>query len=119
MTKREDLEERLLDFAVRCLKLTSRLSKTAPSRHIAGQVMRSSASAGANYQEACGAESRADFVHKLQIVLKELRESDYWLKLINRADLVPDGILGPMLDESQALAKIIGKSVVTAKKRRA
>jgi len=73
-----------LDFAVEIIKLAVRLNKTSVGRHIGGQLTRSGTSPGANYEEACGAESRADFIHKLQIVLKELRESSYWLRLIRQ-----------------------------------
>lgn len=75
--EKNNLSERLLNFAVKIIKLTGQLCKTAIGRYIGGQLMRVGTSAGANYEEACGAESRADFVHKLQIVLKELRESFY------------------------------------------
>jgi len=70
---RSELSERLLDFAVAVIKLTTKIEKIAVGRHIAGQLIRSATSAGANYEEACGAESKKDFLHKLQIVLKELR----------------------------------------------
>jgi four helix bundle protein len=79
--ERENLSDRLLEFATSIVKLTLRLNKTIAGRHIAGQILRSATSCGANYEEACGAESRADFIHKMQIVLKELRETSYWLKL--------------------------------------
>jgi four helix bundle protein len=75
--EKNDLSERLLDFAASCIKLTVRLNRTAAGKHIAIQLMRSATSSGANYEEACGAESRADFIHKLQLVLKELKESLY------------------------------------------
>ena len=68
-----DISERLLNFAADILKLVTRLNKTAVGRHIGGQLTRSGTSAGANYEEACGAESRADFIHKMQLVLKELK----------------------------------------------
>jgi four helix bundle protein len=86
-------------------------------RYVIGQLMRSSASAGANYQESCAAESRADFVHKLQIVLKELRESEYWLKLMGRGSLLPDAATGPLLAEAEQLVRILAKSVITTKSR--
>jgi four helix bundle protein len=73
--ERENLSDRLLSFAASIIRLTLLLSKTVAGRHIAGQILRSSTSCGANYEEACGAESRADFIHKMQIVLKELRET--------------------------------------------
>ena len=82
-----DIGERLLEFAVACLKLTGKLGRTAAGRYVAGQLMRSSASAGANYSEACGAESRADFAHKLQLVLKELREADELARIIAKSVL--------------------------------
>jgi len=73
-----EISECPLDFASGIIKLVNGLKKTDIERHIGLQLARSATSAGANYEEACGAESRADFIHKLQIVLKELRESLYW-----------------------------------------
>jgi len=70
--EKKNLSERLLDFAANCFKLAGKLNKTFGERYIANQLMRSSASSGANYEEACGSESKADFIHKMQIVLKEL-----------------------------------------------
>jgi len=80
-------------------------------------LFRSATSAGANYEEACGAESRADFVHKLQIVLKELKETRYWLLLIKKSELVKTSNLDQLTQEAGELAKIIAKSVVTVKKK--
>jgi four helix bundle protein len=113
-----DLRERLLDFAADCLKLGGRLVRTTPGRYVAGQLMRSSASAGANYMEARGAESRADFVHKLQVALKEAKESQYWLALVGRASLLPSGAIDELAGEADALVRILAKSVVTAKGRK-
>ena len=113
-----DLRERLLDFAAGCLKLGARLAKSTPGRYIAGQLMRSSASAGANYMEARGAESRADFVHKLQLALKEMKESQYWLMLAERGEVVPARVLSDLAGEVDALIRILAKSVVTAKGRK-
>lgn len=92
------------------------MSSSFSSRHIAKQLLRSATSAGANYEEACGAESRADFVHKLQVVLKELKESKYWLDLILLAELMPKTQIIPLQAETQELANIIAQSVLTAKK---
>lgn len=116
-SKRKDLSERLLDFAASGIKLTVKLNRSAVGRYIANQFMRASASAGANYEEACGGESRADFIHKMQLVLKESRESLYWLKLAERAELVPANDLQPLLNRANELIKIVAKSVVTAKGR--
>ena len=79
--------------------------------------MRSSTSAGANYEEAYGAESRADFIHKLQIVLKELRETLYWLRLIKKSNLVSITTLEVLIQEGKELTNIIAKSIITAKKK--
>ena len=79
--------------------------------------MRAAASAGANYEEACGAESKADFIHKMQLVLKESRESLYWLKLAERSELIPGKDLQPLWNEANELIKIVAKSVVTAKSK--
>ena len=111
------LSERLLDFAANIVKLAARLDKTAVGRHLAGQLTRSGTSSGANYEEACGAESRPDFIHKLQIVLKELKESLYWLRLIQKASLIhaSDPNLSALLQEATELANIIAKSIITAR----
>ena len=85
----DNLSDRFEDWAVEIIKLSAKLSKTFVGRHIGGQLVRSATSAGANYEEACGGESRSDFIHKLQIVLKEMKESLYWLRLIFKAELLP------------------------------
>jgi four helix bundle protein len=71
----DDLEGRLIDFAVRIIKLSGGLPRTPAGKHIAAQILRSGTSPAPNYEEARGAESYADFVHKLRIVLKELNET--------------------------------------------
>ena len=114
--KENNLSERLLNFAAEVIKLAVKLNKTAVGPHIAGQLTRASTSAGANYEEACGAESRADFIHKLQIVLKELRESLYWLRLIRKTSLISGPALEKLIQEGKELTNIIAKSIVTAKK---
>lgn len=111
----EDLEDRLLDFATRVGKLVEALPETRLGRHIAGQLVRSGTSPAPNYAEACAAESKKDFVHKLGITLKELRESRTWVKLILKSGMLSDDRIKPLLDECIQLCNIIGKSVVTAK----
>lgn len=83
-----ELTERLLDFAAQIIKLIDLLPKTTVGKYVSGQILRSGTSPGSNYEEACGAESKADFIHKLGIVLKELKESRFWLRLIKRLRLV-------------------------------
>ena len=114
--KGADIEERMLDFAVRVGKAIDALPDTRLGRHIAGQLVRSGTSPAPNYAEACAAESKKDFVHKLAIVLKELRESSVWIRLIVKSDLIPEQRLELLRDECDQLCKIIAKSLVTSKK---
>jgi four helix bundle protein len=113
--KGADIEERLLDFAVRIGKVIDALPETRLGRHIAGQLVRSGTSPAPNYAEACAAESKRDFIHKLGIVLKELRESAVWSRMIIKSELIPEQRLEPLRDEWEHLCKIIAKSLVTAK----
>jgi len=115
----DDLSERFLKFAVSIIKLDKELCKTYSGRHIYGQLFRAGSSAGANYEEARAGESRADFIHKMQIVLKELRESGFWIKLITASNLVSseNETIHFLLKESGELARISAKSVVTAKSK--
>lgn len=117
MQNREDLSARFLDFAAHTIRLTIKLRKTAVGRYIANQLMRAAASSGANYEEACAGESRADFIHKMQLVLKELRETIYWLKLVQRTDLISGKELQGLVGDADELAKIVAKSVITAKSK--
>ncbi|MEN6450344.1 MAG: four helix bundle protein [Thermoguttaceae bacterium] len=103
-------------FAVRIGRLVDALPKTRLGRHVAGQLVRSGTSAAPNYEEACAAESRADFVHKLAICLKELRESRFWIRLTVEGKLVREEEMSDLLDECSQLCKIVGQSIVTAKK---
>lgn len=84
----KDLSDRLLDFAVNVIKITDMLPNTVAGRHVGGQLIRAGTSSGSNYEEACGAESRSDFVHKMSIVLKELKEARFWLRVIHRTRML-------------------------------
>lgn len=84
-------------------------------KHVAGQLVRCGTASAPNYSEACAAESRKDFVHKLGIALKELRESRVWLQLCVRCELLTNTSLEPLIEECHQLMRILGKSVVTAK----
>ena len=114
----DELEERLIDFAVRIVKLSARLPKTPAGRHIAGQILRSGTSPAPNYGEARGAESTADFVHKLRIVLKELNETLIWLRVIERSELLKAALLTDLIAENLELCKIFTKSLKTARGRK-
>ena len=111
----EELSERLLDFAGRVGKVVDSLPNTRLGRHIAGQLVRCGTSPAPNYAEACAAESRKDFCHKMSISLKELRESLVWIKMIIKSDLLPEAKLSPLQHECNQLCKIFAKSIVTAK----
>ncbi len=111
----KDLGNRLLEYGVRLIKLVESLRNTLVGRHAANQLLRSCTSAGANYKEACGAESKVDFTHKLQIAFQELRESNYWLRLIAKSGKLPEPRIADLLDESNQLRAILSKSVATSK----
>jgi len=83
-----DLQERFIDFAVRIIKLSEAIPESKAGKHICSQILRSGTSPAANYGEAQSAESKADFIHKLKIALKELRETEIWLKIIVRTELI-------------------------------
>ena len=116
--KKTELSERLLNFAVLAIKLAEKLDRTTAECHISDQFIRCATSAGANYEEACGAESRNDFIHKMQIVLKELRESQYWIRLMKKTDICYGDNLDTLQNEVSELTKIIASSVITAKNNR-
>lgn len=111
------MSERFMRFVVQIIQLENQLCRTYCGRHIYGQLFRAGTSSGANFEEARSGESKADFIHKMQIVLKELRESHYWIKLIIAAQMISSkqDILKSLLIESQELKSITAKSVVTAK----
>jgi len=112
-----DLQNRFIDFAVRIIKLSEALPETKVGKHICSQILRSGTSPAPNYGEAQSAESRADFIHKLKIALKELRETEIWLKVIVRSELIqPSDALALLLQETDELISILFKSVETAKK---
>ncbi len=111
----DELSDRLVDFGARVGKVVDAIPETRLGRHLAGQLVRSGTSPALNYDEACAAESRADFVHKVNICLKEMRESRVCLRLIIRSELLPQERLAGLLDECTQLCNILGQSIVTAK----
>lgn len=111
-----DLEERLIDFAVRIIKLSDSLPKTDIGYHIRKQILRSGTSPAPNYGEAQSAESRNDFIHKMKVALKELRETKVWLQIVIKADLLPLTRLEPLLKENNELISIFVTSIQTAQK---
>ena len=114
-----DLNERLIVFAGRVVEVVSALPKTPVGKHLGGQLLRSGTSPMANYAEAQGAESRNDFVHKMKVCLKELRETLAWLKLIQRRRLMggPEK-MEAIVAECDELVSIFVASVNTAREGR-
>jgi four helix bundle protein len=114
-----DLEERLLDFSTRIIAVADSIKRTAAGTHIADQLMRSGTSPYGHHGEAEGAESRADFVHKLRICYKELRETRRWLRLVQRVPLIAQPQqLTALISESDELVRIFAASIRTAEANR-
>jgi len=114
--KKYDLEDRFIDFTIIISNVVDEVDNSKLGTHIAGQLIRSGSSPALNYEEAQSAESRKDFIHKLKIILKELKESRVCLKIIERKPLVPNTKkLAPIIKETEELIAIIYKSTVTAK----
>ena len=111
------IEERLIGFAVRIIKLADALPETLAGKHIARQLLRSGTSPAPNYAEARGAESNADFIHKLKIALKELNESCVWLRMVCQADLMKVERIESLVDENQQLCRILNASITTSKRK--
>jgi four helix bundle protein len=110
----DEMIDRLLDHAVRAGKVVDAMPESKLGRHVATQLVRCGTAAGPNYEEGCAAESRNDFIHKLRIALKEMRETRYWLRYIVRAELLPEPRLADLIQESNELCLILGASVATA-----
>jgi four helix bundle protein len=114
-----DLEDRLIAFAVRIMEVVEALPKTRVANHVSGQLLRCGTSPAPNYGEAQGAESRDDFIHKLKVCLKELRETRVWLIMIQRKSLIkPPQRLDPLVVETVELISIVASSITTAKRNK-
>jgi len=114
--KANELEQRLVLFAIGIVKLTRQLRQDPESRHIASQVLRSGTAAAANYAEGRSAESRADFIHKLKIALKELNETSIWLRIIEGSLAENPDFLSGLMGENQELCRILLASIQTARR---
>jgi four helix bundle protein len=113
---RFDLEERLLEFSARIIRLVDALPSTRAANHVAGQLLRCGTSPYGNHGEVEAAESRKDFIDKLKICLKELKESRRWLRLVKKAQMLPAPKLSPILHETEELIMIFFASIRTAEK---
>ncbi len=116
--KQQEISERAFEFAVRVVKLCQVLDeKPGVSRTLANQLLRSGTSVGANLAESKGGQSRADFLSKVSISLKEARETHYWLRLLNAADILSERQLAPLLDEANQIVAILTTIVKNTKAR--
>lgn len=116
MDRKFNLDERLIEFASAIIDIAESLPKTIAGDHIAGQLTRSGTSPCLQYGEAQGAESRNDFIHKMKVSLKELRETYNCLRLIKRKTWHKDDQLDLWIDENNQLISIFVKSIETAQK---
>ena len=116
-SRADELEERLIDFAVRIIRLSASLPRSVAGKHVGSQIMRSGTSPAPNYGEARGAESHADFVHKLRIVLKELNETSIWLRTIERSRMLQADSIAQLIQENKELCRIFTSSLKTARSR--
>jgi four helix bundle protein len=113
--KGDDIAERLLDVVEGVRGLLPALHGEAAAKHVATQLWRAVTSGGANYEEARGAESRADFVHKIRLATKELREAHYWLRVVQRSSWLVPGRADRLVIEIDQLVAILMASARTAK----
>lgn len=112
-----DLEDRFVEFAARVVDVVEALPNTRAGNYVAGQLIRCGLAPALLYGEAQSAESRDDFIHKMKIIVKELKESRVCLKLIIRKQMIkPVARLNNLKDECEELVKIVSKSIDTAKK---
>jgi four helix bundle protein len=110
-----EFSERLWEFSVRVAKVVDALPDTRMGRHIAGQLCRCGTSSAPNYDEAAVAESRADFIHKLNISWKEMRETRGWLRFISKLGMLAGKRMDPLIEESEQLSRLLSSSIATAK----
>ncbi|HEY2381434.1 MAG TPA: four helix bundle protein [Terriglobia bacterium] len=110
------LKDRLVRFAVDIVRLTGQLPQNAKAKHIGNQILRSGTAAATNYGEARAAESRADFIHKLKICIKELNETAIWLKILQASVAVNSDFVRRLVAENTELCRILVASVKTARR---
>jgi four helix bundle protein len=113
-----DLEDRLLEYAARVIRLADALPATRAGRHVADQLLRCGTSPLANHGELQGAESRKDFIHKLGLCLKEIDETWRWLRLIHSVPMLSPAKIDPLLGETEELIKIFAASIRTAQRNK-
>lgn len=113
--KADQLQERLAQFSVRCIRMLDALpSESAGTANIRNQLSRSASAVGANYAEACLPESRKDFISKMSKAMKEAKESVCWIRIVCGMGHFPAERTAPLLQEAHAIVRILGKSISTA-----
>ena len=114
--KKSELEKRLIKFSVSIIEMTKILDDNYAAQHLSRQIIRSGTSSALNYGEAQGASTKKDFIHKISIVLRELRETQINLKIIEESGLMKDeNFLRSILDENSQLIAIFTKTFQTAR----
>lgn len=115
--KGENLAIRLRSFGAAIIRLCREIPDDRVGNHIARQLLRAATGGGANYEEARGAESLADFIHKVSVAAKELREAQYWLHLLREAEVIQQQSLAGVIREVDELIAILTASIRTSKER--
>ena len=113
----EELRERFYAFALEIVKFVRKLPKEMAAYEIGRQLIKSGSSIPANYEEATGAFSKEDFTYKVSLAFKEARETNLWLRLLRDSGISTGDSIGNLIQESEEIRNILGKSVATAKKR--
>ena len=113
----EELRERFYGFALEIVRFVRILPKELAAREIGKQLIRSGCSVAANYEEATGAFTKDDFTYKMSLAFKEARETNLWLRLLRDSGISTGDSIGNLIQESEEIRNILGKSVATAKKR--
>jgi four helix bundle protein len=110
------INDRLLDFAVRVIHLSQYLRSKHKEYCLSNQVLRSGTSIGANFEEACGSITKADYIAKLSISLKEARETLYWIKLFHKAELLDEKLYQSLYNDCNMIIHILGKTIRTTQR---
>ena len=110
------INDRLLNFAVRAIRLSQYLRDKRKEYSLANQVLRSGTSIGANFEEACGSITKADYIAKMSISLKEARETLYWIKLFRKVELIDEKIYQSIHNDCNTIINILGKTIRTTQR---
>jgi four helix bundle protein len=118
LSQTPDIVGRTFRFALAIVKLSGELDGTSTTQRVlSNQVLRSGTSVGANVEEAQAAESKADFIHKYNIALKEARETRYWLRLLSASDIAEKTNLDSLIKESDEVCRILAQITINARRK--